>query len=391
MGRALVTLLLLTTFISCIAAMEVTCTRLNRKCIDHAPCVNRTCLCPQTQHGDAQLACANENENICLIRADPHTLTYGLAKANICIPCRYRVALFKVQIEGKPSQYGCNFEVFAFNMISQSGKFFVAGAEVSLRVGGFNAPEEGAEVIHFEINHAGIVTSKGDNALWGTRIHSNTMGVTIDCIFEVDGNFAILKVRECDTTIRFRSYNENDEPNAQVRMPGLAVISPERAVFPPGSEYPNYLCSKPTDHNDTLFWDRGVELGINNSHGAALHDVLQHGFEIGHDLLIQDQTKLLLPNAPECSRAVKAFRDCDADKRAAAVHSCMQLMSKRRMIRCLRRDVLEAFTFCLRVYCGKGDCFVLKRMLSRAMRIDKDMCSPPRRIRKNVNCTFPET
>ncbi|KAL8598330.1 hypothetical protein ACOMHN_047651 [Nucella lapillus] len=282
---------------------------------------------------------AMENEDICLIRADPHALTYGKAKGTICFPCRYRVAKFQVPIESNGPNFGCSFEIFAFNVISQSGKYFAAGVEISLKVGAFNGPTFAREVLNFEINHAGAVSSDGSSVSWGDSAHMTRRSVTITCRFEVDQNYAIFTIPDCGTTVRFRPYRESDEPGVQVRMPGIAIISPKRAIFGSDSQ--------------------------------------------------RDQTRLLLPNAAECNRAIQAFQKCSVDQRSDAIRFCRKIMSSRKIIRCLRMDVLETFIFCLDAYCNNlSSCPHLVTMFRLAMRKDPIRCRAPRNLRRNINCTF---
>lgn len=88
------------------------------------------------------------------MRADPHIIAFGQARGNLELPCRYRLSRFATPVQNKsnPTAF-CSFEVFGFNFISDKGKYFAAGVEISIAVSdSLNQVFKQADVVKFEIS-----------------------------------------------------------------------------------------------------------------------------------------------------------------------------------------------------------------------------------------------
>ncbi|KAK7109135.1 uncharacterized protein [Littorina saxatilis] len=196
-----------------------------------------------------------------MVRADPHLVSFGQARGDIPLPCRYRLARFTTPFSEESLGWTCSFEISAFNVISQSGRYFAAGVEVKFAVG--TIPTESLrekDYIKFEISHGGVVGSDGSAHVWGSDFQSLFNNVLIRCNFDPQLVIAAFCIPKCGISVRFRAYDEDDEPGVQVRMPGVSIAMTKKAVFnQPLSSYPKSLCGRPDD-TDTLYEDRGQEL-----------------------------------------------------------------------------------------------------------------------------------
>lgn len=333
------------------------CVPDGRHCLKGAYCDGEICACPNGSVGDGVMTCMPPDHKACVIASDPHLQTFVGARADVSLPCRFRMTRFVTDMntsEPTPHNY-CFVEVFVTNILHR-GNYFVHSTSVTL---GLN--DIGRQVHHnFELQKYGIsdervyqyiVNKTKAKFLWAHSTDGTGTDVHIDPIFDNDDNFAELSAPMCDVSIKFRAYDRTHYDHLPPFMPGVVVTAPPHSQFIPGySNYPHSVCGVFSD-TTSVFKERAQHLGVDSGRLALIYDILQgRPSQGGH------------PMREECEAAMDAF--AASSNKADGINSCGPILTVKANRVCVAKsttDPIIVFTACLRYLqnANTADCNIL--------------------------------
>ncbi|KAK7508450.1 hypothetical protein BaRGS_00000016, partial [Batillaria attramentaria] len=361
------------------------CTKLGRLCIKEADCVDKNCVCPE--QGSGEFACADDEDFLCEVTADPHVNAYGHARGSLFWPCRYRLTRFVTPLEGGvPGWSSCSFEVFGVNWVNQRGRYYARAVEISLAIGDMAQQVFiQQDIVKFDINYLGIADSLGHNAPWGSGPNPDVWNdIEIICTFDDEDMFAILDIPRCNVQIKFRPHNPDDEPGPQRKVPGISIETGQNTGFGFGWS----LCGETLLQGDgpDLYSKRAEELGLDNVNQVLLFEALSQELD---QVALVSTAENLIPDPVQCTNSIELFNNCGGGvgPKVEAIRCCHKILKRKKTVKCLGKDnVLQAFNDCLEVSCH---CDELAFDNLKALFAEKN-CKIPRRVRKcfRLKCDF---
>nr|KAG5708009.1 hypothetical protein BaRGS_025147 [Batillaria attramentaria] len=283
------------------------------------------------------------------VHGDPHLTTFGGGshKVRIQFPCLYRLARF-VADNGKTGRRGhvtCDVDVRAWNVVVESGRYFVAGLDVRLVLtktangrfqtvevvmtgtGGLDSNGSAVYTLHCEANNMDISPS-GHTLLkkWG--------GVSVWCHVDRDDNLLVLYIPACCTRITYRPHNADQILAPQTQIPGVVITAPVAAVWDTAS-VPLSMCGTPDDREDL---EQTYILHAALTQGILPQDLNSNGY------------------SSSCQQGIEDYTNCPDHLRDSALSLCGDILSRRRLLHCQLQqdpalDIMDNFAKCLRFLC----------------------------------------
>ncbi|XP_076439551.1 uncharacterized protein LOC143279396 [Babylonia areolata] len=376
--------------LSCDNCPAVPCTKRGQFCVEGAVCTKNRCQCFPKKKGDGRIFCANEEDDVCVLRDNSRLESFGGAVANLDFPCRFRLSYVVTKLQGG---FGfCSFEVFGYGLVSESGNYYPAAAEVSLALGDFaNQVFVQTDIIKFDVDLGGIVTSQGHNVRWGSDSSDAWRNVTFDCVFTKD-KFAVLYVPQCGFRLQFRAYDEDDEvrDSFQSRVPAIviSVRGGSRAGSPFESpelqRFPNSLCGVggPKGDDNQLYAKTAYALELADVDEALLYSVLEQ--KVPQYSLVPGVSEVVLQNQDACQMAAPLFQK-NCSNQAEAIRTCHGILSQKSLLDCLGPKAMDAFNSCLDVFCNDHiqSCRTIRDDFRFAKPLEKKRCRFPKFLRKS--------
>ncbi|XP_076441328.1 uncharacterized protein LOC143280531 [Babylonia areolata] len=215
-----------------------------------------------------------------------------------------------------------------------------------------------------------LVSADHSTSPLGGSVHENWNGISVECYFDPEDNFAVVWVPECRTSVYFRPYNYSRDNPVQAFKPGIVIQAPDTATVPRRvGGFPGSLCARPQDDPD-IFTDLVRSHRLRGPSTALTYEMLivrvdQSGGE--YDL--------------ECSLAQEVISHCY--NREEAINACNRIFTHKPTFSCLVKygvNVMLTFTDCLLYFCfGEAEpCRVFTTNLNK--------CSKTHRFLSDIEC-----
>ncbi|KAK7485308.1 hypothetical protein BaRGS_00023407, partial [Batillaria attramentaria] len=371
---------------------------------------------PDYRSVSEQRVCLSQwyDHKLCAVSADPHVRSYQEARADVNLPCQYRLTRFLTDFPTSSARFSyCSVEVYVSNVLHKD-HYYVHSVHIIVGV-----TDLGKQVHnHFELRKYGVsddqiyeakvgslttklkrsvgqcgatkdravrsvgqgrarfkelvvrltvgnMTSSAEETymtnmtkvrtVWGFSDHDSINGVDIFPTYDSDNNFAVLTVPMCDVRIKYRAFDRNSEH--QHLLPGITVMAPPHSQFVPEyGDYPASLCGQFSD-TSSLYEDRARLLGLKSADLAVIYDVLK-----------QQAPQTNNPMGSQCEAAMDAF--AMSSNKAADMNSCGPILTVKSTRRCVVDQELQpivVFTACLRYRKNRNplDCQLLKAIRER--------------------------